>query len=903
MLLEDMSSKMVSMFDNCPTQQNRFCMLETDNCTLQQAPWAEPKKELNLRNGKSTFWLKHLPEMPKINGEPVVVQMCEPLTQSSMEDVLEDRLEFFMSQLKVLKVIDTEAARTQIARTVDYFKHLEASLKPPEDLAPLLQSGCLKNRAIYMRKSLQSRMRSVTTMMESIANDDKVRALNQAQQADYLRQMDVSKNSRALAKRAQTSGMEFESTLRKEILEMKAHLSELSEIDAKGHAVSFFSQATTLDGIQEVCAMADDTEVFEHITAVDLLRLFNVVGVPAVGPISDFPDPMTYRLDNIMAGNFISVADLSIVELAGQKLETPGTGIKISNAIPVFDDLRVQRFLQHHAPSCLEYICSIGMRRVLAEVPLTFPYTICSGVWRLIQQLDNDKSELNVKLLRSMMPSYSQSVKGRFDYLMPSLQVDQDPGKSFFLSHNGITNMISPLWRLVESGQLQHLPRILRALYSFETFQVMRRNCRQQDAKFYIEQLDKLLGVDFETRGTPLPSKFSRPAPTHTQKVKLNKEFFMELCKQLNHIKYATIMVQLFLAVRSEDPVAEAKKMPKISDETLVNTLDLQYPLQEFLLYNIVEGFLYQSKQSRVDKDTTISLRPDLGVQSEGQGMCQEYILQRYSEDYEYRLKQMGGEEKKQLCDELVEKLLSTDSMPVFNELLGNGLQQGDIMFQIANFNSQGCLELHEALLDQDRAVVKRSLKLQVFYTGEDLDQNSVWNGGNMYRTSTTRLQQLLTSIGEEATWLQIQERYKSKVSHVYREHGKCRCNRHGHSNTLPSYFALGHDILFSFVGAIASDAWLEYQQAHPHCCGVAKAIRDPEALKVSIERLAAKRAKRAECQHSQEKVNAAIDEKKRRKAARSKNVPVVAAQKRKVPTTSDSDSDNDDDSSDVSQC
>merc|ERR1712100_709733 len=132
----------------------------------------------------------------------------------------------------------------------------------------------------------------------------------------------------------------------------------------------------------------------------------------------------------------------------------------------------------------------------------------------------------------------------------------------------------------------------------------------------------------------------------------------------------------------------------------------------------------------------------------EGQSMCQEYILQRYTEDYEYRLKQMGGEEKKQLCDELVDKLLSTDDMSVFNELLGDGLRRGEITFQIANFNSQGCLELHEALLDKARTVVNRASKLQVFYTGEDLEQKPVWNGGNMYRTSTTRLQQVLTSIG-----------------------------------------------------------------------------------------------------------------------------------------------------------
>merc|ERR1719331_597204 len=101
-----------------------------------------------------------------------------------------------------------------------------------------------------------------------------------------------------------------------------------------------------------------------------------------------------------------------MVELMLSKLEMPGTDIVIKNAIPFFEDLQIQRFLHRHAPCALEYICSIGMRRVLAEVPCTFPYTMVACVWRLIQQLDTDKSELNIELLCRMMPSYYISCDG-----------------------------------------------------------------------------------------------------------------------------------------------------------------------------------------------------------------------------------------------------------------------------------------------------------------------------------------------------------------------------------------------------------------------------------------------------------------------------------------------------------
>merc|ERR1719453_1602283 len=98
----------------------------------------------------------------------------------------------------------------------------------------------------------------------------------------------------------------------------------------------------------------------------------------------------------------------------------------------------------------------------------------------------------------------------------------------------------------------------------------------------------------------------------------------------------------LFMAIRREDAVNIVRSMPQISNETIAKALDLNYPLEEFMMYNIVEGFIYQSKQSRVDKDNGKMLRPDLGDRSVGQKMCHEYILSRYTEDYEARLKLMA---------------------------------------------------------------------------------------------------------------------------------------------------------------------------------------------------------------------------------------------------------------------
>ena len=153
-----------------------------------------------------------------------------------------------------------------------------------------------------------------------------------------------------------------------------------------------------------------------------------------------------------------------------RELTAPGTNIVITTAIPVFDDIAVQRFLLKYAPSALEYICSIGMRRTLHAVPKTFHFSVCAALLKLVEVLDTSKTELNVMLLRKMAPSYYESLEGYFDYLLPLLTANQDPEKSFFLNHNGTAYMIAPLWHLVEAGQLTNIPHILRALYSYEVW-------------------------------------------------------------------------------------------------------------------------------------------------------------------------------------------------------------------------------------------------------------------------------------------------------------------------------------------------------------------------------------------------------------------------------------------------
>ena len=80
-----------------------------------------------------------------------------------------------------------------------------------------------------------------------------------------------------------------------------------------------------------------------------------------------------------------------------EHLSVPGTKEEINNCIPIFPDKKVYEFLKKYAPTTLELLAGLGMRRVLAEIPVTFESLVLSGLWKMIGILKVQKSEINIK--------------------------------------------------------------------------------------------------------------------------------------------------------------------------------------------------------------------------------------------------------------------------------------------------------------------------------------------------------------------------------------------------------------------------------------------------------------------------------------------------------------------------
>lgn len=789
---------------------------------LCNEPWSEPRDSLHVPEGNTVVWLRELPKIVLINGKRVEVKTGMQVTHDTLDKLLGDTLEYYVNQVRLLKVTNTTQSRESMERIVAFFRDFESTFAEPDvDLT----GADVVTRMTAVRRRTAARLSSIVNTLEQIANDDRVAALNAQQQADWLTKADTTRNSKALARRAAAAAEQGDpgQAMRDEIHAMRTHLGDLDEVDGDDAVVSFVGHGSTYDNIMALCSMADDKD-FDEYTVADMMLIFGPVGIPCQGPIGEFPDPMAWRVERLMPEASISLPD--VLAAHPQKVKTPGTNHEIVNVVPIFEDERVQRFLQKYAPRSLDMVCGIGMRRMIAEVPKTYPYTIAAGLWKMVEMLDTDKSELNVMTFSGLLRTYQTAIGGYFNFLTPLLIDAQDPETSFNIGHNGITNMLSPLLKLLREGELDNLPRILRALYSYEMCMAMRRILRSVEPDevegMRKEKLYALLGIDLEAHATALPEKFERlDAPVFHSEWELDGAVLEELTREGWYIKYCTLIVPFFRAVIGEKIVDAVRRLPTVTDATAAEALGLGgLEYNEFMAANVVAGLLFNTKQSRVDKETEKPTLPDFGTMEGIQRTVGEYVKEQYRADYARRLAELEGEEKRLLLDELIARLVAMEKIAPFCELLRTGVENGPVKVQIVNSNSYGFTELYRALMDP--AVPNFARKIWVLFSGRnfapDGEGKVVWNAGNPLRVDRDELRELLKAQKKGKLLEEIEALYCGKVVHTYRDSPP---NRQGHSNEKPSYYAFGFQTLADFHREATADQWADYIAAHKNCCGV----------------------------------------------------------------------------------
>ncbi|ORX79627.1 hypothetical protein BCR32DRAFT_328045 [Anaeromyces robustus] len=95
---------------------------------------------------------------------------------------------------------------------------------------------------------------------------------------------------------------------------------------------------------------------------------------------------------------------------------------------------------------------------------------------------------------------------------------------------------------------------------------------------------------------------------------------------------------------------------------------------------------------------------------------------------------------------------------------------------------------------------------------GKDEDEQIIWNNGNGIRSGMMDYKEFILK-HNPSTW---EEFKKHKKFYVYRD----KYNRHGHSNSKVSFWAMGYKSLQEFIENSSEEEVREYKKIHYNCCG-----------------------------------------------------------------------------------
>ena len=828
-------------------------ILKSKENIFQEEPWMPKLNNIRLFPGINSFWIdinkskdeiyKEIQNKMQLfidNGEEINILFTikDELSEGNYQDLIKDKIDFYFKQLKILKIVNTEKSLAEMDKIISFFNELEESF-----FAKNTKNAQFKNvsnlklyeRAQILKMVIKRRQTSLSNKMREIRNDNKINTLNSKQQAEYLRNVGINdKTGKSLAKRAIEGGIDFDETVRKEIEQIYIHRNELNDIDDSKLTNSFYSACNTLEGIQEVCRFYEDAKkdnIFEETTANDILKIINIVGVAGFNEIGNFPDPMTYRIKTLYPGTFVSLSDiLSAHEITGgQNLKEIGSQNEINISVPYFENEKIQQFLMKYAPKLLEYHASVSMRRIFAEIPYTNEYTILAAIYGLVPIILKDKKEINIEIFVQLTKSYLIAAGKHFAYVLDLLEeqkeMDKD-GLSLYIANNGITNMVSPLLLYLKTHKGKEaddmVKRIIRATYQFEVYQFTRKNIRSQktdDPDKYVKNiLIELLNIDINKNKTKVPEYFEK-VPTE---VKFNDEYtindkkFNEIMNNIYWVDYITIIPSFLKASLADDYISEFKniEIDNITEEIKRDRLGINFDSKLFKLYCIVQSYLQHEQAIRSDTKLKKMKIIDLGIQENAEKFVKDFIRNLYKEQYDKDLKERSIKEKELIIKELVNQLVDVDDINSFNSLLQNGVNKGEISYKMVDHTSEGFMDLINILSDISKDIPLKKLKILILISGKDKKQNVIWNKSNIFRNFKNYYPLKNVLIDEE--WDYLMKSIRKRGLHIYRD----QKNRQGHSNDLPSYWALGYTNVFEMKENISEEEFEQYVQEHNNCCG-----------------------------------------------------------------------------------
>jgi hypothetical protein len=223
----------------------------------------------------------------------------------------------------------------------------------------------------------------------------------------------------------------------------------------------------------------------------------------------------------------------------------------------------------------------------------------------------------------------------------------------------------------------------------------------------------------------------------------------------------------------------------------------------------------YREKIDRENEKQKIMKILDSNDEIEVDKFLKEQTKHIYSSQYNMENQKQIKLQNEIITKELVEKLINSQNLEEFYNLMRNGITKGYLTHIIKDESTKGYNDLKNILLDEKKEVPLRFEKIRGILSGIDEKGETLWNKGNAVRNKRTHYQKFIEK-NKPDLWKEINE---VNLTHKYRE----KENRQGHSNKKQSYWAIGFDTLDQFYKKSDKNTVENYKKAHTNCCGLTK--------------------------------------------------------------------------------
>jgi len=454
---------------------------------------------IRLLKGKNIIIINSPINNLTINEVALDIIECKNVSEEDLTNFLKT----IESRVRNYKVMGTQEEKLEQIR--DFMLALKTHF---ETYSNNQQETKLKPQARFKQilRMIKKRSNSYTDKILQLLNLKKIHELNSLQQAAFLQELCENKKSKRIVGRSRIKNKEqFYDLVKKCQEEFKSKFNRIKKKEEKLKLITSFYTLSDNSDIYEI--MIDEKEI-SLLSVQEMLECFGLTGICFNAEKKIYQEPWAFLPTEVYYNCYLSQNDLhcALIQGKGELLEAPGIkGSKITGVAPIYtgQSWNLLKFWNNIQASVI-------LRNSITYI-VDDPIAITTGVlWRMsITICKKGLNECREKDFGLMLKTLRYQSRNGAYFINKSKKINliEDLGRknvaAYLTGDRNIPHVMKIISCLlsIDTKDLD-LPRIFRALYSFQCYHYVRRiiNREQKDSQVVRnELLSKISNIKIPT--------------------------------------------------------------------------------------------------------------------------------------------------------------------------------------------------------------------------------------------------------------------------------------------------------------------------------------------------------------------------------------------------------------------